>query len=234
MKKYVAAIAALAVAGTVGVVYLSDKIESTPVDSTTSSSTSYVQSDNGYDSNDKESDNKKDTEKTTSSTTEKQNKIYTFDAEIDSVSGDVLILIPDKESDVAESADKVTIGLKNVKVVDSEGKKVKADDVKNFGDITVTYDGTVMETYPAQVNASKVVLKNRTHCNIYFCLDDGKVIDTLTVPVGSDLESADMPNAGAYCPDGYHFEGWVSGSKVIYGIADIENSVSLIAKIRKD
>ncbi len=234
MKKYVAALAALAVVGTAGVVYLSDKIEDTPTDSTTTTTTSsYSQS---YDSSTTKNSVTVDKteEESTTSTTKEDEKEYTFDAEIDSVSGDVLILIPDKNSDVAKSADKITVGLKNVKTVDKNGKSVKSDDVKNFSDITITYDGTVMETYPAQVKATKAVLKNRTDCNVYFCLDDGKVIDVITIPVGSDLESADMPNAGAYCPDGYHFEGWLSGSKVVYGIADIQDSMSLTAKIRKD
>lgn len=236
MKKYVAVIAAIAVAGAAGIFYVSEKMDDVSVDTTTASSTSSVsQSVDSYSGNDSVTVNKtQEAESTTESTTLNDKEEYTFDAEIDSVSGDVLILIPDKNSDVAKSADKITVGLKNVTVSDENGKSVKSDDVKNFENITVTYDGTVMETYPAQINASKAVLRGRTHCNVYFCLEDGEVIDTLTIPVGSTLESADMPNAGAYCPDGYHFEGWLSGSKIVYGIEKIRDSMSLTAKIRKD
>ena len=78
------------------------------------------------------------------------------------------------------------------------------------------------------------MLTDRTDCNVYFCLPDGEVIDTVRVPVGATLDSADMPNAGAYCDDGYHFEGWQLNGATVYGVADIEQSISLVAKIRKD
>lgn len=234
MKKYVAAFAALAVVGTVGVLYVNEKMDTdTPDEQTTSSTSSYVQSDDSYAQSGVAVNNAVTENNTTESTTKEQQE-YTFDAEIFAVAGVNVTLNVDKNSDVAKSADKVVVSFDNVEVVDSKGNKIKHDDVANFKNATVTYDGTVMETYPAQVKASKIVLKNRTDCNVYFCLPDGEVIDTVRVSVGSTLESADMPNAGAYCDDGYHFEGWQLNGETVYGVADIEQSVSLVAKIRKD
>ena len=43
-----------------------------------------------------------------------------------------------------------------------------------------------------------------------------------------------MPNAGAACPDGYHFEGWSVDGKDINGLKNITDSVTVTAKIRKD
>lgn len=234
MKKYVAAFAALAVVGAAGVMYVNQKMDTdTPADQTTSSTTSYVQSDGSYTGSGVAVNNAVTQSSTTESTTESQ-KEYTFDAEIDSASGVTLTLKVDKGSGAVKSADKITVSFNDVETVDSKGNTVKADDVANFKNATVTYDGTIMETYPAQVKASKIVLLNRTDCNVYFCLPDGEVIDTVRVPVGSTLESADMPNAGAYCDDGYHFEGWQLNGETVYGVTDIQQSVSLFAKIRKD
>ncbi len=233
MKKYVAVIAAIAVAGAAGVYYVNDNMSNAP-DTGTSAPSSYSQSVNNSEGN-KTVENKNE-QKTTTTTisTKGADEKHSFKAEIDSVSGDLLIIIPDKNSDEAKTCDRITLGLKNVKVVDSNGKTVLADDVKNFNSITIIYDGNIMETYPAQIKASKVILSDRSQCNVYFKLESGETIHTLTVPVNSALESADMPNAGAYCPDGYHFEGWMLGTKTVYGIEKIDDSVSLIAKIRKD
>lgn len=234
MKKYVAAVAALAVVGTAGVMYVNDKMDTeSPANETTTSTTSYVQSDDSYTQSGIAVNSDKTTT-TTSTTTTEQVKEVSFKAEIDEVSGNTLLLSVDKGNDTLKSGDKVSVAFKNVEVVDTKGRSIKDDDVVNFKDATVYYDGTVMETYPVQVKASKIVLRNRTDCNIYFCLSDGQVIDTITVPVGATIDSADMPNAGAYCDDGYHFEGWQLNDETVYGVEDVDHSLSLVAKIRKD
>lgn len=235
MKKYVAAFAALAVVGTAGVMYVNHQMGSEPsANESTTSTTSYVQSDDSYTQGGMAVNG--DTTKTTSTTesTTQQPKEVSFKAEIDNVSDGTLMLNVDKGSGEIKSSDKINVGLNNVNVVDTQGREIKKDDIANFKNATVYYDGMVMETYPAQVKASKIVLRNRTDCNIYFCLPDGKIIDTITVPVGATIDSADMPNAGAYCDDGYHFEGWQLNGETVFGVADVDHSLSLVAKIRKD
>lgn len=233
MKKFVAAFAALAVAGAVGVMYVNEKMDTDDAaEPSVTSTTSSAQSDNSH-SHSGTAVSDKTEESTTESTTEKE-KEYTFDAEIFAVAGVSVTLNVDKDSEVAKSADRVVVSFDNVELVDAKGNKIKDDDVANFKNATVTYDGKVRETYPAQVTASKIVLRNRTDCNVYFRLPDGEVIDTVRVPVGSTLDSADMPNAGAYCDDGYHFEGWQLNGQTVFGVEDIEQSISLVAKIRKD
>lgn len=234
MKKFVATFAALAVVGAAGVMYVNEKMETNAPDEQSTTSPTYVQTDSGY-SNKVTTTNKDvtSTSTTTQSTTEKI-KDYTFKAEIDTVSGTSLTLKVKSGDGGVKAGDKIIVSFDNVKTVDSDGDTVKADDVANFKNAVVTYDGTVMETYPLQVKAAQIMLTDRTDCNVYFCLPDGEVIDTVRVPVGATLDSADMPNAGAYCDDGYHFEGWQLNGATVYGVADIEQSISLVAKIRKD
>ncbi len=231
MKKYVAAFAVIAAVGVAGALYVNEKMDDTTVDTDTSTtSSSYAQQ---VDGNNVDTDDADDN-KTEEAPTEQDKKESTFYGEIDSVKGNTVTVIVNDGEEILSSGDKVAVGFNDVEITDSNGKKIKDDDVGNFKNATVTYDGTVMETYPLQVNASKIVLKNRTDCNVYFCLEGGENIDTLTIPVGSTLESADMPNAGAYCPDGYHFEGWTLNGETIYGISEINDTVSVIAKISKD
>lgn len=232
MKKYIAALAAVAVLGGAGVFYVNEKMDDTSVDTetTTSATSSYSQSADSDESDSVAVNN----DVTEENTTEKEKKEYSFTAEIDSVKGGSLMLLVKEGEEILKSGDKVSVGVKDVEVVDSKGQKIKTDDIGNFETATVTYDGSVMETYPLQVDALKITLKNRTDCNVYFCLEDGEVIDTLTVEKGSSLESADMPNAGAYCSEGYHFEGWTLDGETVYGLEKVDDSVSLIAKIRKD
>lgn len=232
MKKFVAAFAALAVAGAVGVAYVNEKMD-TDAEQSTTSATSYAQSDDSYTKSGVAVSNTVSKTTTTESTTEEE-KEYSFLAEVDAVSGTTLMLKVKSGDGSVRKGDEISVSFNSVKTVDSNGNTVKDDDVANFKNATVTYDGTVMETYPLQVKASKIVLRNRTDCNVYFCLPDGEIIDTVRVPMGSTLDSADMPNAGAYCDDGYHFEGWQLNGETVFGVADIEQSISLVAKIRKD
>lgn len=233
MKKYVAALAAVAVLGGAGVFYVNEKMDDTTDDpQTTATTSSYSQS---ADSDKTESDSvAANNDVTEENTTEKEDKEYSFTAEIDSVKGSSATLLVKDGEDILKSGSKVTVSIKDVDVVDSKGKKIKPDDMGNFESATITYDGSVRETYPLQVDAIKITLENRTDCNVYFCLEDGEIIDTLTVEKGSSLESADMPNAGAYCPEGYHFEGWTLDGETVYGLEKVDDSVSLVAKIRKD
>ena len=232
MKKIVAAFAALAVAGAVGVAYVNEKMD-TDAEQSTTSATSYAQSDDSYTKSGVAVSNTVSKTTTTESTTEEE-KEYSFLAEVDAVSGTTLMLKVKSGDGSVRKGDEISVSFNSVETVDTNGNTVKDDDVANFKNATVTYDGTVMETYPLQVKASKIVFRNRTDCNVYFCLPDGEIIDTVRVPVGSTLDSADMPNAGAYCDDGYHFEGWQLNGETVFGVADIEQSISLVAKIRKD
>lgn len=235
MKKYIAALAALAVVGTAGVLYLDNKMDTeAPADQSSTTTSTYSQSGSSKTTGSTAAAIGDKSQTQSTETTSEKAKEYIFNAEIDDISGTSLKLKVEEDSGAAKSADKIVVDFDGVEAVDSQGKRVKADDVANFKNVTVYYDGTIMETYPAQVKATKIVFKNRTDCNIYFCLQDGEVIDTVTVPVGSTLDSADMPNAGAYCDDGYHFEGWLLNGEKVFGVDNIRTNITLVAEIRKD
>ena len=73
-----------------------------------------------------------------------------------------IIVEPNKEEEVRKSSDKISIGLEeNSDVVYIVGTNVK-----------ITYDGTVMESYPLQVRAIKIELKSIEKFNGFygFCI----------------------------------------------------------------
>ena len=69
-----------------------------------------------------------------------------------------IIVEPNKEEKVRESSDKISIGLEeNSDVVYMIGTNVK-----------ITYDGTIMESYPARVNGAKIEVKSAENFEILF------------------------------------------------------------------
>lgn len=234
MKKYIAIIAAIAVLGTAGIVVVNKRLTSKTDDN--KESQSYSQAVSGVSSGSAQSqDSSKSEESERSSDSQAAKDVSSFFCEVDSVSGTNMIVVPDKNSTERKSSDKISLDFSKAAVTDEKGKKVSQDDIKNFSRAKIYYNGEIRETYPASITAQRIVLSGREYCNIYFYSElTGELLKMHRVPVGSNLDSADMPNAGAACPDGYHFEGWSVDGKDINGLKNITDSVTVTAKIRKD
>lgn len=234
MKKYIAIIAAIAVLGTAGIVVVNKRLTSKTDDN--KESQSYSQAVSGESSGSAQSqDSSKSEESERSSDSQAAKDVSSFFCEVDSVSGTNMIVVPDKNSTERKSSDKINLDFSKAAVTDEKGKKVSQDDIKNFSRAKIYYNGEIRETYPASITAQRIVLSGREYCNIYFYSElTGELLKTHRVPVGSNLDSADMPNAGAACPDDYHFEGWSVDGKDINGLKNITDSVTVTAKIRKD
>ena len=161
-------------------------------------------------------------------------KVNSFNADVLSADGNVYEVEIISESNGIPKGSKVKVSVDKNHLYDNNGKTVRADDFVNFKKAQVIYTGDILKTSPLSVNADKVILSQREKCSVYFYID-GKNIKTLTVSVGASLDSSDMPNAGAYCKDGYHFDGWQDESgKVVYSLENITESVVLSAKISHD
>lgn len=234
MKKYIAIIAAIAVLGTAGIVVVNKRLTSKTDDN--KESQSYSQTVSGESSGSAQSqDSSKSEESERSSDSQAAKDVSSFFCEVDSISGTNMIVVPDKNSTERKSSDKISLDFSKAAVTDEKGKKVSQDDIKNFSRAKIYYNGEIRETYPASITAQRIVLSGREYCNIYFYSElTGELLKMHRVPVGSNLDSADMPNAGAACPDGYHFEGWSVDDKDINGLKNITDSVTVTAKIRKD
>lgn len=241
MKKFLAIFAAAAVVGTAGfaIVKTQKKSSESGAETTTAPTAQIQTEDSSYENGEEKTAETSEQESSSSESVNGQteqpaeNTLKSFNAQIDTVSGTMIIAAPEMSSEEAKSSDRISFSISGIDVTDSNGKTVKADDIMNFSKVQIFYSGEIMETYPAQISAQKIVLSSRQHCNVYFSVND-QIVKTLRVKTGSSVESADMPNAGAYCDVGTHFEGWTDGEKDVPYIKDIQDSVTLTAKIVED
>lgn len=72
--------------------------------------------------------------------------------------GKTIIVEPNEDEAIRKSADKIAIGLGE----NNDALYVVGTNVK------ITYDGTIMETYPAQIKATKIELKSVDQFNLVF------------------------------------------------------------------
>lgn len=83
---------------------------------------------------------------------------YSFFGKVIESTSKYIIVEPNENEGIRKSADKISIGLgENNDVLYEIGTNVK-----------ITYDGTVMESYPAQINATKIELKSADNFEIVF------------------------------------------------------------------
>ena len=69
-----------------------------------------------------------------------------------------IIVEPNEDEEERKSADKISIGLEK-----------NSDTLYMFGtNVKITYDGTIMDSYPAQVKATKIELKSAENFEILF------------------------------------------------------------------
>jgi len=92
---------------------------------------------------------------------EQINKV-TFTATVLENNTDSLLIEPSKDSNEINSSDKIVVSLDGCQIVDSEGKDISAADIPVKSIIEITYDGIILESYPAQMhNCYKVKLIDR-------------------------------------------------------------------------
>jgi hypothetical protein len=79
----------------------------------------------------------------------------TFQAEIIE-SGSTLLITPDLESNEYRSSDKMSVSLVDTVITDKDGEKIAREDLKAGDIIEITYNGMILESYPAQISASSI------------------------------------------------------------------------------
>ncbi|MFY9177393.1 MAG: DUF3221 domain-containing protein [Caldicoprobacterales bacterium] len=70
-----------------------------------------------------------------------------------------LLVEPEAGSSELSSADKISISLGKVALVNVNGDEISVDEIKEGDRVQVFYDGKIAESYPAQIhNCNKIVL----------------------------------------------------------------------------
>ncbi|NLK99324.1 MAG: DUF3221 domain-containing protein [Clostridiales bacterium] len=74
-----------------------------------------------------------------------------------------LLISPDKDSAEHLSADKISVAVREAEIIDDKGNTVDMGILKPGDRVKVTYNGLILESYPAQITASKIELIGRNH-----------------------------------------------------------------------
>lgn len=78
-----------------------------------------------------------------------------FEAEVISAEQGLLVT-PDPQSGESKSSDKISVRLTEAKITDQEGKELTLEELKAGDFVKITYNGVILESYPAQIGASSV------------------------------------------------------------------------------
>jgi hypothetical protein len=82
-------------------------------------------------------------------------ELYSFRAEI-MEGGDTLLITPSEDSNEARSSDKISVNVTTAVLVDETGTTIKTEDLVVGDILVITYNGVILESYPAQITATKV------------------------------------------------------------------------------
>ncbi len=85
---------------------------------------------------------------------DKDSKV-TFQAEVIEA-GDSLLVTPEKGSNELKSSDKISVGITELILKDQNGEDITLQDLKPGDILKITYDGTILESYPAQIKSSAI------------------------------------------------------------------------------
>lgn len=76
----------------------------------------------------------------------------TFSATIMRVDDQAILVRPGQETNEYKSADLISVSLKNTEITDADGKKIAVSTLAVGAKVDITYGGTILESYPAQIN----------------------------------------------------------------------------------
>jgi uncharacterized protein YceK len=104
---------------------------------------------------------------------EDEDSKVTFKAEVIEA-GDSLLVTPDKESNEFKSSDKISVGITELILKGLKGEDITLQDLKPGDILEITYNGVIMESYPAQIRSSdiKVVGHNNLIDGYLAMIDD--------------------------------------------------------------
>lgn len=89
-------------------------------------------------------------------------KIYTFRAEIIEL-GDTLLVVPDKSSKEYKASDKFSVKTENTIIIKKGNKEITKDDLERGDIVNISYNGTILESYPAQISSESIEVIGHNH-----------------------------------------------------------------------
>ncbi len=96
-----------------------------------------------------------------------------FQAEVISVENGSLLVASDPESNEYKSSDRMYVNTIDAVITNQEGEEITLEDLKPADVLKITYSGVILESYPAQITASKIeVIDHKVLIDGYLALID--------------------------------------------------------------
>ncbi len=83
-----------------------------------------------------------------------------------------LLVSPDKNSSEYKSSDRISVGTRQALIYDKDGKEITLKDIKEGDIVEISYNGLVMESYPAQISAYRIKVMETLLVDGYLSLID--------------------------------------------------------------
>lgn len=69
-----------------------------------------------------------------------------------------LLVSPYADTMEYRSSDKIAVNAGNAEILDADGKAASITDIKTGDTLELTYNGVILESYPAQISADKIMI----------------------------------------------------------------------------
>lgn len=73
-----------------------------------------------------------------------------------------LLIAPDKDSEEFKSSDKIAVNTNGADIYSENGEKIAITDIKAGDLVEISYNGMIMESYPAQISCNSLQRKEET------------------------------------------------------------------------
>lgn len=83
-----------------------------------------------------------------------------------------LLVSPDKDSDEYKSSDQISVDTKNAGIYDKDGEKTELKDILPGDIVEITYNGIIMESYPAQISSGRIQVMETLLTDGYLAIID--------------------------------------------------------------
>lgn len=151
-----------------------------------------------------------------------------FKAEVIEV-GDSLLITPDKDSTEYKSSDKMSVSLVDTKILNKDGSEIALKDLKPGDIIEITYNGVILESYPAQITASAIeVVDHNILIDGYLALIDD--IYQEDSALNADIEMISLDTTGWIDVTDIEKEIIFTKMKEIYGVDIIQGTFDELAE----
>lgn len=139
-----------------------------------------------------------------------------------------LLVSPDKDSEEYKSSDQISVGVQDASVYNKDCEKTELKEIQTGDIIEITYNGTIMESYPAQITADRVDVKETRLVDGYQAVIED--IYNEDEGLNSDLEMVVIDTSALEALSGLEKEKLLGNLKDTFGLEVREGTYDQLVK----